>query len=105
MSDNQEWRLAADIESQAEGALDRLVALADRSHGDNLLGLPEDVVLTHDENRLFVYAHSREGVDALRTILAGPLAAEIVTARIVITRWDDETGLWQQVDPPPTEDE
>jgi hypothetical protein len=105
MSDSQEWRLAADIESEADGALDRLVALTDQTNGDAFFELPEDIVLTHDGDRLFVYAGSRAGIDAVRAIIEGPFASEIVTARIVITCWDDETGVWQQIDPPPSEEE
>jgi hypothetical protein len=105
MSDDQDWRLVADVEQQVEGTLERLVNLADPSAGDAALALPADTVLTHDEDRLFAYAGSRSSVDTARGVLEKSLADEGVTARIIITRWDDETGVWLQVDPPPSDEE
>src|SRR6476646_7848075 len=105
MSDHEDWRLTADVEAQVEGTLERLVDLADRPDGHDALGLPADAVRTHDEDRLFVYAGSRANLDAARHAIEREMSQEGVTARIVITRWDDETGVWRQIDPPPSEDE
>ena len=101
MSADQDWRLVADVETQDGGTLDRLVALGNGSD----VALPEDAVVTHDGNRLFVYAGSRASADAARAVLEGAIEREDATARVAVTRWNDETGAWQQVEPPPTEDE
>lgn len=105
MSDHEDWRLTADVEAQVEGTLERLVDLADRPTGHEQLGLSADAVVTHNADQLFVYAGSRPSMDAARQAIEHALAQEGVKPRIVITRWDDETGAWQRVDPPPNEDE
>ncbi len=62
--------------------------------------LAEEVVLTHDDSKFFLYAMSEPQLrDARELVEAATRAAE----RPRISRWDQDLGVWLQVDPPLTD--
>lgn len=73
-------------------------------HGDiaGKLGveLPHDVVVTHDGKVIFAYAAGKDALNAARAAIEAAMGREGVTARIVVSRWDEGVDEWVQVDPP-----
>jgi hypothetical protein len=108
VSEDQDWRLTAELDAEdRRGALERLL---ERIRGDDLVEeieaeLPHDVVVTHDGNLLFAYAASEEEIRAAREVIERVLERDGVSARIVVSHWDEELDEWVQVDPPPSPEE
>jgi hypothetical protein len=103
MSDEQDWRLRADI-ADARGLTARL---REARHFERELEpqVGHDVVLSADDEKLFAYANTREAIEGARRALEHQLASEGRGAVISISHWDDHDDEWLQVDPPPGLDE
>jgi hypothetical protein len=101
MSDDQDWRLRAelDIASRAS-ALDHL--LRTLRGGEVGAEVPNDVVITHDDNLLFVYAASKAALTTTRAAIEAVLRGDGVKASIDVSHWDDDLDEWVEMDPPPT---
>jgi hypothetical protein len=99
MSDEQDWRLRADI-ADARGLTTRL---REARHFERELEplIGHDVVLSADDEKLFAYANTREAIDETRRALEHQLVSEDREAAICISHWDDHDSEWLQVDPPP----
>ena len=108
MSEDQDWRLTAELDAaDRRGALDRLLG---RFRGADVVeelqaALPHDVVITHDGNLLFAYASSEAEIRAAREAIEQVLQRDGVHAGIVVSHWDEDRDEWEQVDPPPTAEE
>ena len=108
MSDDQGWRLKAELEAvDRSSALDRVLG---RLRGpdvarDAKAEVPRDVVVTHDGRLLFAYADSEPAIRAARGAIENVLAHDGVRASIVIGCWDELLDEWRQVDPPLTGDQ
>ena len=105
MSEDQDWRLTAELDaSDKRGALDRVLA---RVRGPDVVeelekALPHDVVITHDGKMLFAYAASELAIEAARRVIEQVLQRDAVAAKIVVSHWDEQRDEWRQVDPPPS---
>jgi hypothetical protein len=105
MSEDQDWRLTAELDTtDRRSALERLL---DRFRGPDVVEeiqarLPHDVVITHDGRLLFAYAATEEEIRAARAVIEDVLRREAIDARIVLSHWDEQRDAWRQVDPPPS---
>lgn len=105
MDAQQDWRLEARLAGERQqGALDRLIGRA--RGGDELAeqldaAVSDDVVVSHDGDRVFAYAGDEAGVRAARGAIDAALRGDELTATFAISRWDHELDDWRQVDPPP----
>ena len=103
MAAEQDWRLRVDLADPA-GLHDRLRDAQHFEHELEPLISPE-VVLSYDDDTLFVYASTEDAVREARRAIEHQLASEGITATVVVSHWDDalgEDGDWRQVDPPET---
>lgn len=101
---DDDWRLEAKLHtSHARSLLDRLVGRGGSADAAHALAkqVSADVVVTHDGDRLFAYAASRDAVHAAKRVLEHTLRSEGVAAEVVLASWDDAVDEWRQVDPPP----
>jgi hypothetical protein len=105
MSDDQDWRLKAEVNTvDTRGALDRLLG---RLRGPDLVGdveatVSHDVVITHDGELLFAYGASEAALRSARAAIEGVLRRDELSASISISHWDREFDEWLQVEPPLT---
>ena len=105
MSEDEDWRLTAELDSaDKRGALDRLLG---RVRGPDVVedieqALPHDVVITHDGKMLFAYAAGEDVIRAARGVIEQVVQRDGVGAKITVSHWDEELDEWRQVDPPPT---
>jgi hypothetical protein len=100
--DERDWRLSGEVEGS--GVLHTLDAIARGRRGpetdaDGVAG--PDVVVTHDGNRVFAYAASREAIERARTKLEGALASRGLSATLALACWSDEHDEWIDPDAPP----
>jgi hypothetical protein len=109
MSDEQDWRLQAQLadDVDAGGTLDRLLRHLRGGGGPDLVHdleavVPHDVVLTHDGKLLFAYTADEATLATTRRAIEGVLAREGLGASIFVSHWDDKLDAWRQTDPPPT---
>jgi hypothetical protein len=103
----KDWRLEAQLPGEQRH---RVAGLLGRVRGPNVVGdveagVPDDVVVTHDGQRLFAYAADRATAQAARSAIEGALLADGVQATIRISHWDEERERWLQIDPPLTDSE
>ena len=105
MSEDQDWRLKAELDA-ADGSsrLDHLMA---RVRGPDVVGevgaaVPDDVVITHDGKLLFAYAATEAALSAARSAIEAVLRRDGLTASICVSHWDEELDEWHQLDPPLT---
>ncbi len=103
MSEEQDWRLKAELDAPTERrTLDRLIG---RVRGPDVVeevgeAVPHDVVITHDGKLLFAYAADEATVAAARRAIEAVLRRDGIEASISISRWDEERDEWRQTDPP-----
>ncbi len=106
MSDDQDWRLEADLRDGAgdrRGVLERLVeGVRGESHvaREAKGAVGSEVAITHDGRRLFAYTGSEAQLQGARAAIEWLLARERLDAEIVLSHWDDELGEWRQTFPP-----
>ena len=103
MSEDQDWRLEAELDvGNSRRAVDQLIA---RLRGPDAVAdaeaaVPEDVVITHDGRLLFAYASTEPDLASARRAIEGALQSQGVEATIRVSHWDDELDDWRQTDPP-----
>ncbi len=105
--DRRDWRLKAELDTQAHRAtLERLVGRARSSDVADDVGeaVSDDVLITHDGRLLFAYAETRDALESARRAIESVLSRDGVQATVAVSHWDDQTDEWLQVDPPPTEE-
>jgi len=108
MSEDQDWRLKAALETQdMRRVLDDVLAAVRAPQVVEETGetLPHDVAVTHDGNVLFVYAASRESLATARRAIEAVLRRGAVGSSIYVSHWDDAVDQWVQVEPPPSEEQ
>ncbi|HEY1777756.1 MAG TPA: hypothetical protein VGG41_16490 [Solirubrobacteraceae bacterium] len=101
MSEDQDWRLRVAL-ADAAGFHGRM---RDAHHFERELEplVAQDVVLSYNEDTLFAYANTEDAIREVRRAVEHQLASESISAKIVVSHWDDdlgEVGDWHQVDPP-----
>ncbi len=96
MSSEQDWRLRLDLGEPLD--------LANELKQSGVW-LPDDVVLSRDDNTLFVYAMHRESLASARAAVEQVLLRAGLTGTIAVSHWDPHALRWRQVDPPPPEAE
>lgn len=96
-SEQHDWRLEADLQPGQS-----LNDLLERLRGHSQIGpaMPEDVVLTHDGQRLFAYAATRQDSDAAKHALEAALTRDGLAASVLSSHWDPQYDRWLQIDPP-----
>jgi hypothetical protein len=102
--DEKDWRLQATLGTAVAGASpNRLSERFSSRHALHELraGVPHDVVVTHDGDRLFAYAASESLLTSARQAIERTLSRTGVSANVRISHWDDELDDWLQTDPPP----
>jgi len=98
-TDTDDWRLEATVDHPAHGdQLDHVIDDSRTAAEGATVG--EDVVVTHDDNKLFAYASGRAALDGARAALEAALDREHLAAEVVISRWEEKLELWRQVEPP-----
>jgi hypothetical protein len=106
-SDDQDWRLQLDLDDSTEAEVVlhkvRVDPHAEDHHAPSLLG--DDVVVTHDNGRIFVYAASKGSLDAARVVLASALPDSHGRACVRASHWDEQLRIWRQIEPPLTYEE
>ena len=60
-----------------------------------------EVVVTHDGRELFAYGATDSMLDAARVAIDAAAASRQLTARVVLSHWDDTLDAWRQIEPPP----
>src|SRR5579871_582567 len=92
MADDQDWRLRVEI-----GEPSALHArLRSANHFERELDplIPDDVVLSNDDDTVWAYARTRDEIDEVRRAVEHQLAADGLTAQLEVTHWDDAAGAW-----------
>lgn len=92
MSSDQDWRLRLDLGE----ALDLGKELKQSG-----VWLPDDVVLSRDDDTLFVYAMHRESLTSARAAIEQVLLGAGLKGTICVSHWDERAMCWRQLDPPP----
>lgn len=103
--DDRDWRLTGELEQQHQqhGVLHSLVG---RTRDPEVLGearaaVGDDVVITHDGNRLFAYAAGRRAIEQARTAIEAVLARDGIPATLALTHFSPELDEWVDPDAPP----
>ena len=105
MSEDQDWRLKAELDGQdRRGVLDQVLG---RLRGPDVVGevaaaVPHDVVITHDGRLLFAYAATEATLTAARNAIEQVTGQDGIKATISVSHWDEELDAWRQTDPPPS---
>jgi len=105
VSEDQDWRLRAELDANAEpGLLERVVHGVRSPDVAGEVGevVPHDVAVTHDGRVLFAYAANRAALDAARRAIETVIGREDLNVTIYVSRWDGRLDEWVQVDPPLT---
>lgn len=106
-SDDQDWRLQIDLDDPTEAGIVlhkvRVDPHAEDHHAPSLLG--DDVVVTHDDGRIFVYAATKDSLDAARGVLESVLPGSHGSACVRASRWEEQLRIWRQIEPPLTPEE
>lgn len=103
-TDNQDWRLQAQVDSNA--ASRTLQGLIARLRGqDGPLGeieseVPHDVVVTHDGGVIFAYAPNERALFIARQAIETVLSEDGIKTTVRLSHWDGDREKWQQTDPP-----
>jgi hypothetical protein len=105
MSEDQDWRLKAELDvADQRSVLDHLLG---RVRGPDVVhevggAVPHDVAITHDGKLLFAYASTQAGITIARSAIEAVLQRDSVQADISVSHWDDRLDEWHQTDPPLT---
>ena len=103
MSDDQDWRLTAELDIEDKRSLlDHVVGRSRDGKVAQEIGaaVPHDVVITHDGQLLFAYAATRAALSTAQATIETVLRRDGIAARISISHWDEGFDEWLQVDPP-----
>jgi hypothetical protein len=104
--DDRDWRLSGELDGQRQGH-GVLHGFVERMRDPAVLGearaaVGEDVVITHDGNRLFAYAGGRRAIEDARAALQAVLARDGLAATLTLTHFSPELDDWVDPDAPPT---
>ncbi|HXB15096.1 MAG TPA: hypothetical protein VNV44_05060 [Solirubrobacteraceae bacterium] len=102
--DERDWRLSGDLADGASGGyLQGLIAGRREAHAadDAQQAVGQDVVITHDGNRLFAYAASRQAIEDTRTKLQAALAHDGIETALALSTWSEAHDAWIDPDVPP----
>ena len=102
--DERDWRLSGALpDGGAGGYLHGFVGRRKEEHAvsDARAAVGADVVVTHDEGRLFAYAASRSAIEDARAKLEAALRADGIEVTLDLTTWSEEHDRWIDPDAPP----
>lgn len=94
-SDDQDWRLQFETGEKTD---------PDELREELRRSIAEDVVLTHDDSRFFLYAKTQDALRSARDAVELATPERRLAAPLRISHWDDALGIWRQVDPPITDE-
>ncbi|HEX4437113.1 MAG TPA: hypothetical protein VH061_09990 [Solirubrobacteraceae bacterium] len=104
--DDRDWRLSGEIEGQ--GTDHAVHALVEHLHEpdevrDAQAAAGDDVVITHDGNRLFAYAYGRQAIEQARARIEYALAKDGLSSKLSLTHFSSDCDEWVDPDAPPAE--
>ncbi len=95
---NDEWRLQIEIEDDAHAtALGEHLAARELEH-DLSSAFEDRVIVSRDGTRLFLYAGSREQIEAVRELVEKAAAENGWTIESRLRRWHPEAEDWENPD-------
>ena len=102
--DDRDWRLSGEL--KAPGGDGVLHSFVERMRDESVLQearaeLGEDVVVTHDGNRLFAYAAGRATIERARAAIEAVLAHDGLHADLTLTHFSTDVDEWVDPDAPP----
>jgi hypothetical protein len=107
-ANEKNWKLRAELEAaDSRGALEDMVGFlrspaAAKEAKAIEADVPNNVVITHDGERLYAYAADEATIVATRRAIESAAAREGLTVSAIgISHWDAELDDWRQIDPPP----
>ncbi len=100
--DERDWRLSGQL-ADGGGYLHGFLGRRKEEHAasDARAAVGPDVVVTHDDGRLFAYAASRAAIEDARAKLEAALKRDGMDVALVLTTWSDEHDEWIDPDAPP----
>ena len=105
MSEDQDWRLKAELDIEdRRSTLDHLIGRVREPDVIKEVGeaVPHDVMITHDGKLLFAYAATQAALTSARSAIEAVLRHDGIKASVYVSHWDEELDRWLQVDPPLT---
>lgn len=106
MSDDQDWRVEAELEGSTDhhGVLERVLGSVRDEYGGTAAeaqaAMGESVAITHDGHRLYGYANAEPPLSDARRAIEAACERHGLTAAFKVSHWDGELDRWRQVDPP-----
>lgn len=102
--EQRDWRLQGTVPGLQDPS--PLHALIARHRDSRLLSdvdasVSEQVVITHDGQRLFAYAPDRRAIEAASRAIRSALARDGVDAKLTLTHWDTRADEWSDPDETP----
>jgi hypothetical protein len=103
--DDRDWRLSGELQRHdSHGALHGFV---ERLHDPEVLRevraeVSDDVVITHDGNRLFAYASGRSAIERARATIEAVLAHDGLHATLWLSHFSTDVDDWVDPDRPDT---
>ncbi len=94
----EDWRVEVELEDHAAAAKLHLAAGnddADTLYSHGRRALRNRAALTHDGDRVFAYAATREDAEAAERTLRSLAESEQLTASFAITRWHPVAERWE----------
>lgn len=102
--DERDWRLVGElVEGDRHGGLHGLVErLRDpKALREIRAEVSDDVVITHDGDRLFAYAPGRAAIASARKIIESVLERDGMQATLTLSHYSNELDAWVDPDAPP----
>ncbi len=104
--DDRDWRLTGEIAGRQERGV--LHSFVERMRDPKVLGelraaVGDEVVITHDGNRLFAYAASRAAIERARTAIEQVLESDGLSATLTLSRYSESHDEWLDPDAPEPE--
>jgi hypothetical protein len=101
--DDRDWRLTGELAQQPDRGV--LHSFVERVRDPAVLGeirsaVAEDVVITHDGNRLFAYAFGRRAIEEARATIESLLARDGLEAKLTLSHFSPEVDEWVDPDAP-----
>ncbi len=102
-SDDRDWRLTGVLPALGEHR--GLHGFVERLRDPELLQqvraeVADDVVITHDGDRLFAYASGRAGIESARAVIENVLAHDRLEATLELSHYSPELDEWVDPDAP-----
>jgi hypothetical protein len=102
--DDRDWRLTGELRGLDDHRA--LHAFVERLRDPEVLrdvraAVDEDIVITHDGDRLFAYASGRAGIEQARRTIEAVLARDGLHAELSLSHFSGDVDEWVDPDAPP----